>query len=304
VYLVLELVHGQNLREVLAAHGGRPPVATVVRWIRQAAEGVAEAHRLGVVHRDLKPENLLVTSEDVIKVIDFGIAKLHGWGVKTSHEQKVGTAMYMSPEHIQGKTPDGRMDVYALGAILFEALAGRHPVVTEPATVFQICALQLNVRPPPLAELVPGLPPRLCALVDRALEKDPERRVPSMRAFSDGLHEALLELGEDRRAQLRSLVELQGAPTAPIPTGPVPSGTPLPAVTRPPLHLVRTEPLPSSSIAVAPTVPVMAAPPAAKPEPIALPASAAPSRGAVIAVIVAAIALGVAGGVWIGFRLF
>src|SRR5262249_42900342 len=141
IYLLLELISGRNLREALKAHGGKPPADAVLRWMRQAAEGVAEAHRIGVIHRDLKPENLLITSNDVVKVIDFGIAKLTGWGVKTSHEQRVGTALYMSPEHIQGKAPDPRMDVYALGAIAYEALTGVHPIVSEPATVFQICAL-------------------------------------------------------------------------------------------------------------------------------------------------------------------
>src|SRR6185436_14695565 len=87
IYLLLELVSGRNLREALRDHGGKPPADVVLRWMRQAAEGVAEAHRIGVIHRDLKPENLLVTASDVVKVIDFGIAKLTGWGVKTSHDQ-------------------------------------------------------------------------------------------------------------------------------------------------------------------------------------------------------------------------
>ncbi len=90
IYLLLELVDGRSLRDALALPSGRPPVTTLVRWIRQAAEGVAEAHRRGIIHRDLKPENLLITSQDVVKVIDFGIARLTGWGVHTTSGAEAG----------------------------------------------------------------------------------------------------------------------------------------------------------------------------------------------------------------------
>jgi serine/threonine-protein kinase len=320
VYLILELVSGRNLREALKEHGGRPPADTVLRWMRQAAEGVAEAHRIGVIHRDLKPENLLVTPADVLKVIDFGIAKLTGWGVKTSHEQRVGTALYMSPEQIQNKAPDARMDVYALGVITYEALAGVHPIVREPATVFQICALQLGHEPRPLAEVAPGLPPSLCAAVDRALVKDPDKRLPSVRAFAEALHEAVLGLGEDRRAALRNLVQApQGRLAATQPmlaaTGPVATG---PAPSRPPAHLARTMPLtdsiafgPTSPAYVANTAPITQTAPVQAPSPEPPPAPSRPvsarsrprPRASAIVVVIAALLIGVGGGVWIAMRL-
>jgi serine/threonine-protein kinase len=165
IYIVLELVDGKSLHEITRA--GRPPTVALVRWIHQAAEGVAEAHRRGIVHRDLKPENLLIDAQGVVKVIDFGVAKLHGWGVKTTAEQKLGTALYMSPEQIKNQPPDPRMDVYALGLILYEALAGVHPIVPQPANVFQICHAQLHDRARPLLEAVPAVPPELAAAVDR-----------------------------------------------------------------------------------------------------------------------------------------
>jgi serine/threonine protein kinase len=256
IYLLLELVDGKNLRETLRLHGGRPPLETLVRWIRQAAEGVAEAHRHGIVHRDLKPENLLVTPQEVVKVIDFGVAKLTGWGVRTTHEQKMGTALYMSPEQIQGKPPNERMDVYAMGLILYEAVAGAHPIVTEPASAYQICALQLTHRPRPLIEAAPEIPPELGAVADRAIEKHPEARFPDMRAFTDALHGALGRLGEDRRAALRSLV-------TPPPAAPRSSrdGAAAPVIrsftsaTRAPARLTQTEPL-ESSLPFALTAPV------------------------------------------------
>ena len=197
VYLLLELVEGRNLRH---AASRRNEAATIARWIREAAEGVAEAHRLGIVHRDLKPENLLVTAQGQVKVIDFGIAKLSSLGVRTSAEQRLGTALYMAPEQIQGAAPDPRMDVYALGLVLYEALTGAHPLVVGEASVFEICACQLHRLPRPFAEAAPWAPPALATLIDRAVEKDPGRRLPSMRALADGLAEvipALAALGAE-----------------------------------------------------------------------------------------------------------
>jgi serine/threonine-protein kinase len=283
VYLLLELVHGKSLREVLHAHGGRPPVEAAVRWIRQAAEGVAEAHRRGIIHRDLKPENLLVTREEVVKVIDFGIAKLHGLGIRTSAEQQLGTALYMSPEQIRGAVPDPRMDVYALGLILYEAVAGAHPIAPAPASVFQICALQLGHRPRPLIEVAPAIPPELAAAADRALEKDPALRWPDVRAFADALDAALGRLVDDRLAALRRIAAM---PTA-APQSSGPRGAPTQAMsvtgtapTQPLSPPARTEPLPP--------------PPARagrRPDPVA------------IVVVVAAIGLGLACGAWLVLRV-
>ena len=319
IYLVLELVEGRNLRETLCAPGRPPPLETRVRWIHQAAEGVAAAHGRGIIHRDLKPENLLVTPDEVVKVIDFGIAKLTGWGVRTTHEQRMGTALYMSPEQIQGRAPDARMDVYALGLILYEAVAGAHPLVTAPASVFEICARQLNHRPRPLAEAAPEVPPELGALVDQAIEKDPARRPPGMRAFADALQAVLLRLGEDRRAPASSGSRF--SITDPLPSSP-----------RSLAHLTRTEPLggalsfavtaplgtlDSDEATTLPNVlgaPAVIAPPApslappafvaeSAPPALAAERTTAPSVPAVLAVVLTAMALGVAGGIWVVTRV-
>ena len=229
VWLLLELIQGKNLREMVGLDRGGTAVETVVRWARQACDGVAEAHRVGVVHRDLKPENILVTPSDLVKVIDFGIAKFAAWGVKTTHEQRVGTALYMSPEQVHGRPPDPRMDVYGMGIILYEALAHVHPIAPKPASVFDVCVRQLVFRPEPLAKVAPHVPPDLAAIVDRAIQKDPNARLPSMGAMSAALHEALLRLTAQRRADVAHLLPS----SAGLPDG-LPSVGPL-AMTQPKL---------------------------------------------------------------------
>jgi eukaryotic-like serine/threonine-protein kinase len=214
VYLLLELVEGKNLREILHA-AGRLPVETAVRWIRQAAMGIGEAHRRQIIHRDLKPENLLVTPQEVIKVIDFGVSKLAGLGIRTSNDQKLGTAFYMSPEHIRGAQPDPRMDVYALGLMLYEAIAGAHPIGPYSSNAFQVCARQLTLRPRHLAEAAGGVPAALDEIVARAIEKDPALRFPDAVTLAEALHGVLLALGEEKLSALRGIVGTVAGPAQP-----------------------------------------------------------------------------------------
>ncbi len=192
VYLVLELVEGVTLRDKLA--DPYTPLHDIVRWLQQACEGVAEAHRVGVIHRDLKPANILLTASGVVKVIDFGIAKLRTYSVPTDH--LLGTALYMAPEQIQARPSDARADVYTMGVILYEALAGAHPLgrTDEGASVFEVFQAHLLCTPTPLREAAPDVPDALAVLVHRALAKDPARRVPTMRALADGLRRILATL--------------------------------------------------------------------------------------------------------------
>jgi serine/threonine protein kinase len=304
VFLLLELIEGRTLRAALDARdaqGRRPPPETVVRWLRQACEGVAEAHRVGAIHRDLKPENLLVTDGDVVKVIDFGIAKLLTWGMKTTHAQKLGTALYMSPEQIDGKPADPRMDVYAVGLMLYEALAGAHPIVQGPATMIDVCARQLRYRPPPLRQVVPGVPADLGALVDRAVEKDAALRFQTMREMSDALQSALAGLGTERLVAVQSLMPVASpfaitAPVASVAPPAPPAGEPVP-------DRADTAPISVAADALARTAPVSvhpAPPQEAAPRSVPSIRSAGrppPSRRAAVAVIVGALVLGVAGGI-------
>jgi TolB-like protein/Flp pilus assembly protein TadD len=187
-FMAMELVEGRTLRELLSA-GAPLALARTLAFASQIAEGLACAHAAGVLHRDLKPANVMVTEDDRVKILDFGVAKFvrHGptWdpeAVTTAREistsgMAVGTVGYMSPEQALGKTLDARTDLFALGVILFEMATGRAPFEGEtPAAVFDQL---LNRRPPSPVTLNPALPGSLATLIDKALEKDPERRYRS-----------------------------------------------------------------------------------------------------------------------------
>ncbi len=221
VWLLLELVVGHNLRRALTIQREMPRIEAIVRWIRSACEGVEAAHRRGIVHRDLKPENILVAPGDVVKIIDFGVAKLHGWGVETTQEHRIGTALYMSPEHLQNAPADARMDVYSMGMVLYEAVAGAHPLASV-TTLMNVVRWQLAVAPRPIRALAPDAPPALEAVIAQALEKDPARRTPSIRALSDGLEEVLSGLLAPRRRAARSF-PAESRPLAYQVTAPMPA---------------------------------------------------------------------------------
>ena len=220
VWLTLELVLGDTLRECLEAAPGRVPLDLVLYWMQQACDGIAEAHRVGVVHRDLTPDNILVSAEDVVKVVDFGLAKLRGHGVKTSHEQAIGSAWYMAPEQARGAPAHPSMDVYAIAVVLYEAITGVHPMGNRARTMIDIVAWHLSAEPPMLRALAPGAPSDLEALIHQGLAKDPARR-PTMRAFTDGLRDALCRLRAPQRREARNIpLPNRGiglAPTAPMP---------------------------------------------------------------------------------------
>ena len=220
VWLLLELVAGKPLREALHGLGHTPAPWTVARWLRQAADGVAEAHRVGVLHRDLKPDNLLVTAASVVKVIDFGLAKLTGAGPLTTEAQRLGTALYTAPELFEGKAPDGRSEVYAMGLVLFEALAGSHPFATpasesgEASTLLAIGARHRAGGLPSLGAVAPWVPPSLEAIAGRATARDPGQRFQTMAALSEALRDAILEAEEQRRRSSASLLP-RSKPSAP-----------------------------------------------------------------------------------------
>jgi eukaryotic-like serine/threonine-protein kinase len=196
VFITMELVEGRSLRELLRGHTALALPRTLA-FASQIAEGLACAHAGGVVHRDLKPANVMVTNDDRVKILDFGVAKfftaMAPWDADStptmtemsSHVEVVGTVGYMSPEQALGKGLDARTDLFALGVILFEMATGRAPFAAEtPAAAFDQL---LNRRPPSPLTLNPALPSMLSTVIDKALEKDPEHRYQSASEFLEAL---------------------------------------------------------------------------------------------------------------------
>jgi serine/threonine-protein kinase len=185
-YLVLEYVEGMTLRDALR-HAGPLPPTRAVALAAQIADALIYAHANGVFHRDLKPENVIVRPDDCAKVMDFGIAFVEGarrvtWG-RLSGE--VGTPDYMAPEQIKGNRGDQRTDIYALGMMLYECMAGRLPYDGDNALA--IMNQHVTKSPPPLSEFVRGVPLALEEVVMKAIRRDPANRWPSMAAFAAAL---------------------------------------------------------------------------------------------------------------------
>jgi serine/threonine-protein kinase len=174
-YMVMEYVEGETLRAYLHREK-RLSVDQAVDFGRQLASAMAYAHSQGVFHRDLKPENVLVTPEGRLVVTDFGVALMAGARRLTWRwfSTALGTPDYMSPEQIQGKRGDARTDVYAIGVILFEMLAGRVP--WEGDNALSVMSQHLNAPVPALHELNPDVPPPIEGIVRKCLRKAPDER--------------------------------------------------------------------------------------------------------------------------------
>jgi serine/threonine-protein kinase len=177
LFLALELVRGRTLSKVIET-GGAIPWQRAVQLLASAMEGIEQAHRCGIVHRDLKPDNLMLTETGTLKVMDFGIARVLGSGHLTRTGLLVGTLRYMSPEQIRGEEVDGRADVYALGAVLYEMLTGRTPF--EGTSDWAILRAQMEEIPRPPGEQVALLPWWLDRAVLKALAKQTTERFQSV----------------------------------------------------------------------------------------------------------------------------
>jgi serine/threonine-protein kinase len=198
-FIVMELTEGRTLRTVLASG----PLA--MRWLLelgvQVAEGLAKAHSAGMVHRDLKPENVMVTDEGLVKILDFGLAKLAPAapeGLADEHTTLlrltdpgtvVGTVGYMSPEQASGASVDFRSDQFALGAILYELATGRGPF--QRRTPAETLTAILREEPPAVGSLNPQTPPGLARILERCLAKDPSGRYASSLDLARDLREEL-----------------------------------------------------------------------------------------------------------------
>jgi len=184
-FIAAELIEGITLREHMIRARGLLPVDEALRLARQCASTLAAAHRAGIVHRDIKPENVMIRQPDqLVKVLDFGLARIlepgQDWAIEATQTGSVmGTPRYMSPEQARGQKPDARSDIFSLGAMLYEMIAGRpaFPGATAP----EIFASLLGTEP----DLKAAGP--LAGLLSRALVKDPAARLSSMEEFEDYL---------------------------------------------------------------------------------------------------------------------
>jgi serine/threonine-protein kinase len=174
-FIAMELVDGQPLsHHVRSEH--RIPWEKALEWCAALAGALDHAHREGVVHRDIKPANILITRSGVPKIADFGIAKLSTADL-TQTGIVVGTPYFMSPEQLRGEALDGRSDVFSLGALLYNLLAGRRPF--EGTEIASIASQVLHKNPRPLSEVVPDIPSFLDGVVARALMKSRDERYGS-----------------------------------------------------------------------------------------------------------------------------
>ncbi|MBC8735415.1 serine/threonine protein kinase [Paraburkholderia sp. UCT31] len=172
-YIVMEYVAGHGL-DTLLVPGHALPLSDAFHWLAQLLAALAYAHEAGVVHRDIKPANLLVTAAGLLKVADFGVARIGSSA--TSSGWMIGTPSYMSPEQFEGESVDARADLFSAGVVLYRMLTGRQPFVGSPATIRQKIIKDAPARP---SEIVSALPPALDAMVAKALARRPDDRFGS-----------------------------------------------------------------------------------------------------------------------------
>ncbi len=227
-YIVMEYLEGTDLSALLEVRPGGLPLGEAVTYVLQACEALAEAHSLGIIHRDLKPANLFLAKRadrgTIVKVLDFGISKImRGEEMNATRTSTViGSPLYMSPEQMRAsREVNVPSDIWALGIILFELLAGKMPF--EADSLPQLCAKILDEPPIPLRQLRPDLPPGIEAVVMRCLQKKAALRYPHIAALAEALapfggHRAYLSV--ERISMVLSTGDLAPAD---------PSGSSLPA---------------------------------------------------------------------------
>jgi len=174
-FLVMEMMQGRTLRDEMTGAGGEGlPPALVARWVSETASALNRVHEAGVIHRDVKPENIFITPSGHVKVGDFGLAGRVDRHTMTTSEDSLGTPLYMSPEHLEATHTTSASDIFSLGVVAYELLAGRPPYQAD--NPFALFTRMLTEAPIPLSEVRPSLPPAVMDLVMRMMSRSPEER--------------------------------------------------------------------------------------------------------------------------------
>ncbi|HEU0033460.1 MAG TPA: serine/threonine-protein kinase [Kofleriaceae bacterium] len=225
-FIAMEFVEGRSLRETIHAEAPFPP-RRALAIAAQVAASLTDAHAANIVHRDLKPDNVMLQTRgrqrDVVRVLDFGIAKLRDEGratqaAMTQAGDMLGTPQYMAPEQIRGERIDGRTDVYALGCMLYEMVTGRMPF--EAPTVMALLSKHLLEQPPAPSQRRPDLliPPAVDELIMTAMHKDANARPPTMELYGERIGAVLASLPVDTSASTAQQSAVVGVPNVPSPT--------------------------------------------------------------------------------------
>lgn len=180
-YIVMDYIDGQNLKYHMLQEGQMDPLHAF-NYVHQIAEGLDAAYKQGVVHRDIKPQNILINSNDMVKITDFGLARSRETVTLTQSNVFMGTAYYISPEQAEsGRSADTRSDLYSVATVLFEMLTGRPPYEGE--TAVDIVIKHMNDKVPSACRLRPGLPIEVDYFLQKALAKSPADRYATPREF-------------------------------------------------------------------------------------------------------------------------
>jgi eukaryotic-like serine/threonine-protein kinase len=256
LYLAMEHVPGRTLRELLNERGQLSP-REALDIMDGVLAGLAAAHDAGIAHRDVKPENVLLTDSRVVKVADFGLARLLAGVRQTKTGMIIGTAAYLAPEQVAGAAADARSDVYAAGVMLFELLTGRQPHTGD--TPLAVAYKHVNEVVPPPSGVVPGLPPALDTLVALATSRDPELRPGDagqfMRAAAGIRHGLLLDGAAAQAASGFPVPAGAGFPAQPasdMPAGPMTALPGAPASNMPGVRASDVPSAPASALGGAP----------------------------------------------------
>jgi len=211
VFLVMELVEGNTLREYLFEQGSLPP-SEVIRYLIPVLSALAAAHKIGIVHRDIKPENILISHTGRVKVADFGLARgdLLGNTMNVDSSNILGSVSYLSPEQVQRGVADARSDVYSVGIVAFELLTGQKPFEGE--SPIHIAYKHVNDKVPAPSTLKPEIPESLDALVQRATSTNPDDRPRDAGQFLEELQGVQAQL-DPKKTQLSLELDLPLLPS-------------------------------------------------------------------------------------------